>query len=246
VEPTLSALIALTQQDDNNGRRPSPAGEESRLVTNLAAGKKQHIVAYGTSLTAGGAWVKQLEEALNKRYLNRVKITNSGGGGCNSAWGVEKLQSRVIDLKPDAVFVEFAINDSVERFHLPLKTAKANLETMIDRIQKNLPDCLIILQVMNPVINRPKGHRGHRPHLDDYYQMYRDVAAERKLALVDHAPSWKVVLDQGKDAFREFVPDGLHPNAEGCKQIVTPNILKALKVEKAEPKTSPDKPNSGQ
>jgi lysophospholipase L1-like esterase len=117
---------------------------------------------------------------------------------------------------------------------------------MIDRIHKDLPDCLIILQVMNPVINRPKGHRGHRPHLDDYYQMYRDLAAERKLALVDHALSWKAVLDQGKDAFREFVPDGLHPNAEGCKRIVTPNILKALKVEKAEPKTSPDKPNSGQ
>ncbi len=105
---------------------------------------------------------------------------------------------------------------------------------MITRIQRELPECVIILQVMNPVIDRPPGHSGHRPRLDDYHQMYRDVAATRKLALVDHAPSWKVVLEQGEETFHKFVPDGLHPSAEGCQRIVTPNILKALGIEKAE------------
>ncbi len=33
------------------------------------------------------------------------------------------------------------------------------------------------------------------------------------------------------DAFHNLVPDSLHPNAEGCKQIVTPGILKALSGE---------------
>lgn len=208
----------------------SQAAEKSSLVTRLEAGEKQHIVAYGTSLTASGAWVGQLKQELNKRYPNLVKITNSGGGGKYSEWGVTNLQTKVIDLKPDAVFIEFSVNDSCERFNLSVEKAKANLEEMIDRIQKELPKCMIILQVMNPVIDRPKGHAGYRLHLDDYYQMYRDVAAQRKLELVDHAPAWKVVLDQGEDAFHKLVPDGLHPNASGCSQIVTPGILKALKI----------------
>ena len=203
---------------------------ENRLMTNLEAGKKQHVVAYGTSLTAGGAWVKQVEQVLNERYPELVKLTNSGSPGKYSNWGVQNLQRRVIDLKPDAVFIEFAMNDSVAKFNCPLEKAKTNLETMITRIRTDLPDCVIILQVMNPVIGT-KGPAGHRPHLGDYYQMYRDVAAARKLVLVDHAPAWKVVLDQGENAFHKLVPDSLHPNAEGCKQIVTPGILKALSGE---------------
>lgn len=206
---------------------------ENRLMTNLEAGTKQHIVTYGTSLTAASAWVKQVEQALTERYPELVKVTNSGSPGKHSHWGVQNLQKRVIDLEPDVVLIEFAINDSVAKFNCPLEKAKANLELMITRIQTELPDCVIILQVMNPVIGT-KGPAGHRPHLDDYYQMYRDVAAARKLVLVDHAPAWKVVLDQGEDAFHDLVPDSLHPNAEGCKQIITPGILEALSGENAE------------
>jgi lysophospholipase L1-like esterase len=126
------------------------------------------------------------------------------------------------------VFIEFAVNDSVARFNLPLDEARAKLTTMVDRIRAALPDCVIALQVMNPVIGRPEGHAGHRPHLDAYYQMYRDVAAGRKLVLIDHAPAWRAVLDRGEDGFRQLAPDGLHPNATGCEQIVTPGILATL------------------
>ncbi|MBI1371270.1 MAG: SGNH/GDSL hydrolase family protein [Phycisphaera sp.] len=206
----------------------SPVKPELVLKQRLDAGKAQHVVAYGTSLTAAGAWVKQVEAALSERYPGKVKVTNSGGSGQNSRWGLANLQTKVIDQKPDLVFIEFAINDAVARFDLPLDEARKNLETMLDRIAKDLPDCVVVLQVMNPMINYPEGHRSHRNNLDGYYQMYRDVAAERKLGLVDHAPSWKPVYDQGEAAFKKLAPDGLHPNAEGCTRIVTPDILKAL------------------
>ncbi|HAS83676.1 MAG TPA: hypothetical protein DCS43_13645 [Verrucomicrobia bacterium] len=90
------------------------------------------------SLTANGAWVKQVEHALNVCYPNLVKITNCGGSGKYSAWGVQNIKEKVIALKPDAVFIEFAMNDSVERFQIPIEKAKANLETMIDCIQIDL------------------------------------------------------------------------------------------------------------
>ena len=46
-------------------------------------------------------------------------------------------------------------------FNLPPERAKENLNKMIDRIQAASPDCEIILQVMNPVIDRPEGDSGY-------------------------------------------------------------------------------------
>jgi len=44
------------------------AQSTSKLVAHLQAGKRQTLVAYGTSLTANGAWVKQLQAILQRRY----------------------------------------------------------------------------------------------------------------------------------------------------------------------------------
>ena len=206
------------------------ADAESPIAKELRAGKKQQIVAYGTSLTAGGAWVSQLQADLNRRYPGLATITNSGGSGQYSEWGVKNLENRVLRHKPDVVLIEFAINDAVERFHCPVEQAKKNLETMLDQIAAARPQCRVFLQVTNPVLDRPAGNPSHRLNLDDYYQMYRDVAAQRKIGLIDHGPAWKKVLDEGPEAFRKFAPDGLHPNAAGCEKIMTPAILTALGV----------------
>jgi alpha-L-rhamnosidase/acyl-CoA thioesterase-1 len=88
------------------------AAEPSRFVARLAAGKPQVIVTYGTSLTAGGAWVEQLRQALAQRCPGRAQIVNSGGSGMFSKWGVDNLDARVIQKQPDAVFIEFAMNDA--------------------------------------------------------------------------------------------------------------------------------------
>ena len=95
------------------------SGEKSRLVVNLESGKRQTIVTYGTSLTAGGAWVGQLQQALDSRYPGQATVINSGKGAMWSKWGVDNLEERVIQKKPDTVLIEFAINDA----YLPCKTS---------------------------------------------------------------------------------------------------------------------------
>lgn len=52
---------------------PCHAEEKSRLVANLEAGKKQVVVAYGTSLTADGGWVAQVTGVLEKRFPVGIK-----------------------------------------------------------------------------------------------------------------------------------------------------------------------------
>lgn len=36
----------------------------------------------------------------------------------HSGWGLDNIDERVVALAPDIVFIEFSINDAVERFHL--------------------------------------------------------------------------------------------------------------------------------
>eukprot|EP01045_Picozoa_sp_COSAG04_P019339 COSAG04_NODE_1870_length_5345_cov_9.554878_2_plen_90_part_00 len=61
-------------------------------VERLAAGEAQRILTYGTSLTAGGAWVEQLEGELQRRYpgepVREPPPGAAGPGGPGAAGGV--------------------------------------------------------------------------------------------------------------------------------------------------------------
>ena len=133
------------------GSSISPAAD-SQLVTNLKAGKPQTLVTYGTSLTAGGAWVGQLQSALKAQWPSLITVVNSGQGAMWSKWGVDNLDARVIAKKPDTVLIEFAINDAYLEYKTSVEQAKENLNNMIDRILKAKAETEIILMTMNPPI----------------------------------------------------------------------------------------------
>lgn len=201
------------------------AAEACRFVAKLKSGNEQTVVTYGTSLTAGGAWVGQMRAALEKALPGKVRVINSGKGSMWSKWGVDNLEQRVLANKPDAVFIEFAINDAFLQYATSVEQARANLENMIERIKTQNAECEVILMTMNPPIAE---HLQRRPKITEYYQMYREVARERHLLLIDHAPGWEKILSQGETAYRDLVPDGIHPNAKGAEQVITPGILRAI------------------
>jgi hypothetical protein len=66
---------------------------------------------------------------------------------------------------------------------------------MIDRIHTALPDCEIVLQRTNPVVGKPEGDSSHRGNQEAYEQIYRELARERGLILIDNAPRWRAILD---------------------------------------------------
>ncbi len=213
-----------------------PAGEiatRSRFVQKLGAGLPQRIVVYGTSLTANGAWPTQMKAALDAAWPGQVSLINRGGSGMASDWGIANLSTQVIAEAPDVVFIEFSVNDAVARFDISLAEARANLEAIIDGIETANPLCEIIIQVTSPVIGRTQGDPGWRPNLEHYQQIHRDIAAERDLLLIDHHPAWQALLDEGESEFSFYVPDGLHPNAEGEEIFFTPILLQAIGAPRA-------------
>ncbi len=222
----LFALLGLTFASAASAAAP-PA--TPRFITALRAGTPQHVVIYGTSLSKGGAWVPQLQATFDARFPSLVTLTNSARGGQHSGWGATHVDSAVVALKPDVVFIEFAINDAVTRFDLSLDTIRRNVDTLLDRIAAGLPTSEVIPQIMNPAFGKAEGESAHRRNQDAYQQIYRDAATRRGLLLVDHSVAWNHLLAaEGEAAVKKLLPDGVHPNVEGWRRIVTPTLHRAL------------------
>lgn len=214
------------------------ASKPAKFLARLAAGRKTKIVTYGTSLTAGGAWVGGLECWLAGHYPGKVTVINSGMSGKDSIEGIAKLKTKVLDKNPDVVFIEFSMNDAGNypdgRVKLPVegdRSARANLIAMIDAIQAQNPDVEIILQTMNCIWDSPFGSgisATIRPDLAAYYQMYRDVAASRNLMLIDHHPNWLALQKDHPITFQLYVNDGVHPGSDGIREVTLPLIKQKL------------------
>ena len=207
----------------------------SELVRELAAGRPRKVVVYGTSLTAGGPWVGQMQTWLAGNYTGPMTLINSGLSGKNSAEGVAQLAAKVLAHNPDTVFIEFAVNDaflySDGTPQLSVAQARANWLSMIDSIRAQNPRAEIILQTMNSVWDSPSGSNASatlRPNLPAYYQMVRDVGAERGLLVIDHYPNWLALQASDLATFQTDVPDGVHPIAAGTQLITMPLLQKRL------------------
>lgn len=201
---------------------------QTKLVKNLQAGKPQILVVYGTSLTAGAgghAWVDAVATDLNNKYHNNLTVYNAAKSAMWSTWGVQHLEDSVISKKPDAVLIEFSMNDAFLNYKTSRELAALNLNYMIDRIKLYNPDCEIILQTMDIALDK---HAADRPELNSYYDLYRQIAKKRKLLLIDHYPHWKAILDKGKEEYLTYVPDGLHPDPDGARKIIAPYVIEKL------------------
>ena len=87
------------------------------LAAKLEAGKKVEIVFLGGSITVMGGYtndgyVRYVERWLKERYPRaEIKVRNAGVPGTGSEYGAKRYDRDVLRHKPDAVFIEFAVND---------------------------------------------------------------------------------------------------------------------------------------
>lgn len=211
--------------------RPASASE---LIRNLEAKKPQTVVFYGTSVSTGG-WTNLVARELTDKYgKDLVKPVFSGMPGNQSRNGIANLKGKVLDNKPDAVFIEFAINDAHKKFGITPQESKENLLKMIKTLREQNPKVEIILSTMNDVIDvNGKTSGTDRPQLAEYYQGYRDVAAEQKCLLVDHYKNWLELKKKDEATFKRYLPDGLHPNADAAKALILPAVMQVLTGEPA-------------
>jgi lysophospholipase L1-like esterase len=236
------------------------ASSHAAILPRLEQGESLTICAIGTSLTgdyfdpdakAGkrSAWFPLMGEWLNSLYPGKVTLFNEGIGGAASKFtatykqpgsGLDVQLDKALAHNPDVLFIEFGANDSYSPFGISPQASKANLQAMIDRTnawaKSHGKKVDIVLQTMN---NTPGEHAAVRPNLEAYYQVHRDVTAANGLLLVDHYVNWLALYNRDSDhaTWKSYMSNNIHPNELGAKQVILPEIQRALKRQASEPTT---------
>ena len=200
------------------------------LSRNLEKGTDQTLVVYGTSVESnknGRLWVDRMSEMLDNTSSGRLKYYNSGRSGQNSRWALQNLKDSVLSRNPDAVILEFSTNDAVGRFGISVNECRENTEKMISEIRRHNPECQVILLT---VCGYPLGKGAlSRRHIEEYTDVYRKIAKENGLLLIDIASFMnRIGTEFGVDSVRYYQYDGIHTTYEGGMELFCPKVYKEL------------------
>lgn len=177
------------------------------------------IVAFGDSLTAGYGvaeeenYPSQLKKALSEYQIDMI---NLGVSGDTTESAKERLQ-QVIDAEPDIVLLGIGGNDALRL--LPIAQAKANIESMVQRLKSQAnPPRIILLEMQT-------GIHGGLPYKREFDAIYQDIAEAHNIPLVPFIVA-KIYLDQAY-----MLSDRIHMNREGYAYIVREYLKSAVEKE---------------
>jgi hypothetical protein len=184
-----------------------PAGADEDRVSPTA--QPTTIVALGTSLTRGGSWTDALEARHRDCGAEGARILNFGGSGMTSEWGRTQIEA-IKAAAPDALLIEFAVNDAHLLKGMSRARATENIEAIVAGVRGARPSVRIILLSMNPV----HGLRGWmRPLYNWYNDDYGPLAQRLDAEWIDLRPVWRA---SGLD-LDAAIPDGVHPKGEAFR-----------------------------
>jgi lysophospholipase L1-like esterase len=193
-----------------------PMGSLPHVAGKLASGQPVEIVAFGSSSTAGYGtsspeftYPNRLAAQLRRQYPNaEITVVNRGKGGEDALEMMRRLQSEVIDMKPDLVIWQVGTN-AVLRNIDPGETAKL-VGDGITRIQAAGADLVLVDPQYSPRVNE----RG-----ESASKMVSLLGKVAELRHVGIFPRFQVMRDWHEkqalpiDSF--VIADGLHMNDWG-------------------------------
>lgn len=205
---------------------------QPQFIKNIKKGTPQTLVVYGSSISTQGNgvyWVKAVDSIINSKYNNKLMVYNSGKSGKSSAWAVEALKDSVLPKKPDAVILEFTTTDAVDRFDISPEQSRRYMDYLVDRIkEENSKTEVILLLVSSHLIGKAAESR---PDLEAYSNVYRELAKDKKIMLIDLTPEVdRIVKQGGEKELRKYQHDGVHLTRFGAEELVAKGVLKALKI----------------
>ncbi len=206
-----------------------PVAAESALLTKVRAGGNVKVVLLGTSLTANGTWPASLQSWLTSESPGpgTVTVVNRAVSGKASDHGLATQTPLALTDNPDAVFIEFSMNDAATTLNITQQQAEDNLDAMIDAFKAQNPNVIIVLQTMN---NLPPDTSPFSPrvNLNGYYQIYRNVAAARGAILIDHYTNRLSLFTNNHATWNSYMTDPVHPNALGQDTVLVPELKEVL------------------
>jgi lysophospholipase L1-like esterase len=183
----------------------------------LIAGELVKIVAFGDSITAGGDatkpdlifWRRWADELQRKHPRAQVAAVNGATGGDSTVQGLQRLQDKVLDQKPDLVLIGFGMNDH-NKGGVPIAQFEQNLKEMIACIRSETTAEVVLFSAFPP---NPHWKFGSH-HMQDYAAATERVAREAGCAYADVFKNWQVIAVRKKP--EDLLGNNInHPNDFG-------------------------------
>lgn len=204
----------------------------------VESGDLMKVVVFGDSITKG-VFVEE-EQAFPKLVEAKTGLTVIGRGvpGNTTAQALMRFESDVLALDPDAVIIEFGMNDhflvAEDQHKVAPKEFRANLRTMVAGAKA--AGIRPFLMTIHPVIEGDDTHCYYSRHKQEFYlpfggansliELYntiiRDCAEETSADLIDVASCFAEALCKGVlleellfNLKNSDLNDGVHPTALG-------------------------------
>lgn len=222
------------------------------FYSKIAKEKDICVTYFGGSITAQPGWRVQSMNYLQKKYPNvAFKEHDATIGGTGSDLGVFRMDYDVLRVKPDLLFVEFAVNDSQTDSLLIQKS----MEGIVRKTWKTYPDCDIcfvytfhepllvellsgrlnesvrVMEVVAQKYNIPSFYLG-----DEALRLIKE--GKMKIKPVNGIQT-KVSGDDLNESFTPkaeadgiiyFAPDGVHPYLNTGHVLYTRTLIKGLEL----------------
>jgi len=185
------------------------------------------IVCFGDSVTFGWnikyeySYPSQLEKSLVKDF-SQIKVINSGIGGNTIIDANKRLDKDVVNFKPDAVIINFGLNDGMLSKSVPNIDIN-DFENCYNGLIKKLQfgDLKIIILGINPVTGLfpEKENENYRKEQRDIYKIYNEkileIAENNNLEYIN---LWEE-FNKEANLVEYIQTDGIHPSKEGLGLI---------------------------
>ncbi len=188
------------------------------------------IVAFGDSITKGDSVVQHerftsiAENELTPSTGKRVNVINAGVNADITTLALRRIERDVLARQPDMVTIMFGVNDA--GFFRPDGPPADTPRTLPEDYERNLYRMVELVAGVHaiPVLGTPlpmspsypladlPPYREHGLNflVDQYAEIMREVARKQKTPLMDFHRAFA-----DDPATQAFLPDGIHPTAEG-------------------------------
>lgn len=215
--------VATTLTEEHVKRSLVAAGDPApfqRLFAKIRTGQPCPLGFIGGSITTGAkseghefSWPKLVYDWFVATFPDTTfTYVNAAVGATGTDFGAHRVQKDLLDKAPDAVFVEFAVNDG------------------------RSPDCMPTLEgMLRQILKSPR-----RPAVamlftmagggNNAQQWHAQVGNHYRLPMVSFRDAYWPDIEAGRIPWEQLIADSVHPNREGhalCADLVIAR-LKAM------------------
>lgn len=188
-----------------------------------------HVVFHGHSVPAGfhktpevkpfESYPHLVNRKLKEQYAHAViNVITTAIGGENSVSGAARFERDVLSLRPDIIFIDYALNDRRQ----DEDKVRKSWEQMIAAAKK----AKVPVVLLTPTGDSSAKLSDPADPLNVRAEMIRNIAKEQDVILADVFAAWKSELEKGTPQ-ADLLSQGNHPNLKG-HTLAAEAIFKAL------------------